>query len=205
MSGILHPVGPEPPAVYWRRRLLVGLAILVALIIVVIMLWPGGGSDSKPLTLGTPSASPTGSVSPSASPSGSASPAVGAECPDDAIKVTAEIAKQTNPVGSPIQFTMLIANSSTGTCSRNVGPRVNTITVTSGGYHAWSSDDCNPGGGDQIVSIPPNGAYKVTATWNQVLTQPGCPSGQGNAQAGSYSVVARNGSVESAPLTFAIS
>lgn len=203
----MHPVGPEPPAVYWRRRLLVGLAILVALIIVVVMLWPGGGSDSKPLTLGTPSASPTASVSPSTSPSvsGSPSPTAGAECPDDAIKVTAEIAKQTNPVGSPIQFTMLIANTSTETCSRNVGPRVNTMVVTSGGYHAWSSDDCNPGGGDQIVSIPPNGAYKVTATWNQVLTQPGCPSGQGKAQAGSYSVVARNGSVESAPLTFAIS
>lgn len=198
-------MGPEPPAVYWRRRLLAGLAILIALIIVVVMFWPGGGSDSKPLSVGTPSASPTESPSPSGSPSGSPSASAGTDCPDDAISVTAEIAKQTNPVGSPILFTMLIANSSGEACNRNVGPRVNTFVVTSGGYHAWSSDDCNPGGGDQIVSIPPNGAYKVTANWDQALTQPGCPSGQGKAQPGSYSVVGKNGSATSSPVTFAIS
>lgn len=205
MSGVLHPVGPEPPAVYWRRRLLVGFAILVVLIIVVVMFWPGGGTDSRPLV---PSPSPSSSESGSASPSPSGSPTsspVGDECSDSAIQVTAESAKQTYPIGSTIEFAMLIANSSGETCNRNVGPRVNTFVVTSGGYHAWSSDDCNPGGGDQLVSIKPNEAYKVTARWSQNLTEEACPSGLGKAQAGTYSVVGKNGAATSPPITFFIS
>ena len=30
MSSVINPVGPEEPGVYWRRRLLVGLGVLVA-------------------------------------------------------------------------------------------------------------------------------------------------------------------------------
>lgn len=200
VSTVLRPVGPEPPEVYWRRRLLVGLAILVALIIIVVMFWPGGGTSSNPV----PTGSPTATASTSPSPSGSTSESAGVDCSDSDIRVTAEIPKTSYEKGATIQFYMLIANTSDRACKRNVGPRVNSFKVTSGGEPVWDSDDCNPTGGDQIETIPQGGAFKVAATWNQTLTSPGCPSGMPKAQPGAYSAVAKNLNVPSKPLTFAI-
>lgn len=209
VSSLLHPVGPEPPEVYWRRRLLVGLAIVVALIIIVVMFWPGDSEPSaNPVASGSPSGTPSASPSASQSGSASASPSPSAsattDCADSDIKVTAETPKDSYASGTPIQFLMMIQNVSDHPCNRNVGPRVNFFKVTSGGQNAWNSDDCNPGGRDQIVSIPKGGAYKASATWDQLLSQSGCPSGLGKAQPGSYSVTAHNVNVASQPVNFSI-
>lgn len=210
MSSLLHPVGPEPPEVYWRRRLLVGLAIVVALIIIVVMFWPGDDSGSNPVASGsptnTPSVSPSPSGSPSGSPSTTGSPSASAttECADSDIQVTAETPKDSYAAGALVQLYMTIQNVSDHPCNRNVGPRVNFFKVTSGGQNVWNSDDCHPGGRDQTVAIPKGGAFKASVTWDQTLSAPNCPSGQGKAQPGSYSVTGNNINVQSKPVNFAI-
>jgi hypothetical protein len=44
----------------------------------------------------------------------------------------------------------------------------------------------------------------TSVTWPGTITAEGCPADQPTAQAGSYRVVARNGSVESEPVSFTV-
>jgi hypothetical protein len=46
VTGVVHPVGPEEPVVYWRRRVVLGLAALVTLIVIVRSFT--GGEDPVP-------------------------------------------------------------------------------------------------------------------------------------------------------------
>jgi hypothetical protein len=205
MSSVLNPLGPQPPSVYWRRRLLVALAFIVALTLFWSMFLSGGSGDQRtPVAATSPTATaqPTPTNTPVASTSASTS---SGDCADADISVTAQPASPKAAIGAPITFKMLITNTSAVPCTRNVGPKVNTIAVASGGVHVWSSDDCGALGGDQIETIPPGGSWAVQATWNQKLTQPGCAGTQAAAAAGSYDVTGKNSAVISKPTTFQIS
>lgn len=204
MSSVINPVGPEEPGVYWRRRLLVGLAALVVLII-LFMILRSCSSDPAPTAAPSPSSTPTAtaSASSSASPSSTAS---GAACSDSDIEVTVKPDKGTSfPAGTPITFTMSIKNISNKACARNVGTKPNTVLVQSGGNEVWSSDDCAPAGTDQVQTIQPGDVYQLNANWNQQQSKPGCPSGQPTASPGSYEVIGKNDQVKSSPATFSIS
>jgi len=45
---VLHPVGPLPASVYWRRRGLVLAGVIVALVLLASLLSGGGGGDGAP-------------------------------------------------------------------------------------------------------------------------------------------------------------
>lgn len=91
MSGVLHPVGPEPEETYWLRRAIVAGAVLVLVLVVVALLVRSGtgsaqatapvASPSEPAAPAeeTPSASASApSAGPSSSPSSSSSESAGA-------------------------------------------------------------------------------------------------------------------------------
>src|SRR5690606_6740436 len=69
MSSLLHPVGPEPASVYWRRRIVVILGVVVVLGLLWWLISPGGSSapvaaTASPTPLPTlTSAAPTASGS----------------------------------------------------------------------------------------------------------------------------------------------
>jgi len=72
----MHPVGPESPETYWRRRALVVGVFLVLLIIVLVVLFNLGGSPGQAAPTGSQSVIPAGaptSASHSPSPSPTAS------------------------------------------------------------------------------------------------------------------------------------
>lgn len=209
MSSLLNPVGPEPANVYWRRRIIVILGVLVALALVWWLISPGGSSaptasttSPSPLpTLTSPTASATASASASTSPSATVS---GAQCADADVAVTVTTAQQTYPTGGPVEFVMKIANNSATACTRDVGPAVNTFTVTSGTFDVWSSDDCTEAGDSQVEEIPAGEAYAVKGTWDATVTANGCGADATAAQAGAYQVEATNGALTSEPVTFSL-
>ena len=205
VSSVMNPVGPEEPGVYWRRRLLVGLGVLVVLII-FFMLLRSCSSDPTPTAAPSPSPTPSATASTSASPSPSTS-ASGTACTDSDIEVTVKPDKGTSfPSGTPITFTMAIKNISDKACARNVGTKPNTVLVQSGGSEVWSSDDCAPAGTDQVQTIEPGNVYQLNANWNQQQTSPGnCPTSGASAPPGSYEVIGKNDQVKSNPATFTIS
>jgi hypothetical protein len=212
VSTLLHPSGPEPASVYWIRR----GAILAVLLTVLVLLWWalgalfGGGDD----TSGGPAAQPsaTASASPGESPAASASPetttaAEPVACLDSAILVEATTDASTYPVGATPKLTLTITNTGEVDCKRDVGPKANELEITSGGYHVWSSDDCNASDKTKVVTLKAGEQVASSITWNGRLSQKGCPDdGEGAmAKAGSYNLVGRNGKVTSEPTPFALS
>lgn len=87
MSGVLHPVGPEPASTYWLRRALV-VGVLAVLVAVVAALIPNSsgprqavpaaaGSTTPPVLDATPSTTSVAPADPTVTPSASPSPGIG--------------------------------------------------------------------------------------------------------------------------------
>lgn len=215
----MHPNGPEPASVYWVRR----AAILVVLLTVVIGLWwlfgaILGGSDSSTTASDTASAesavTDTASVASDPLATGEVlapaeATAVDAEptpCPDSVISVEATTDSSTYPVGSKPRLTLSITNTGTVACTRDVGPKANELMITSGGFHVWSSDDCNASDETNVSVLEPGKTVASSITWKGRLSQKGCPEGSDEqAKAGRYDVQGRNGKVKSDLTPFALS
>jgi hypothetical protein len=200
--------------VYWIRR----GAIVVVVITVLIAVWWligslfGGGSSAggsaaasdAPSSSGAPAASGDASTVPSAAASQTQSAPVVA-CPDSVIKVEATTDAATYPVGSTPKLTLTITNTGDVVCKRDVGPKANSLEITSGGYHVWSSDDCNASGKSKVTKMQPGDKVASSITWDGHLSQKGCPNGKGAAaKAGRYALTGTNDGVVSTQTPFAL-
>ncbi len=196
----MSPVGPEEPAVYWRRRILVGVAVLLGLVLVLfVMRSCSGGTDP----VAQPSDQPTQSEQPSESPSASAT-GDAAACSDSDIGVAVKMAQSSFKTGEEIVFQLHITNNGQSDCSRNLGSKVNNVAVTSGPAAVWSSDNCLPAGEDDFKTIPAGKTYVVESTWKQDITAASCSTPFQKAQAGGYEVIGKNMDVKSDPVSFTI-
>ncbi len=159
MSSLRHPVGPEKPVVYWRRRAAV-LGALVIIVVVVVLIVVGRGSASTPTAAPTssPSASAGGSSSaaPSRSASASASTAAapdGSTCSKDQVVLTPVLDKEAyGPTEDP-KIAMSIKNTGANSCHLDLGSAQQVLTISSGEEQYWSSKDCQTGGTNQDVTI----------------------------------------------------
>ncbi len=219
--GFLQPVGPEPPSTYWVRRVLV----LIAMVLVVALLWwlflgrssgaPSAGGTPTPTPTPTPTVSttppPTTPTAPShtatTTPSGSTTSSTSGTTPDCTnadIKVAVTTNAQSYPPAHDPMLTLTVTNTSSTTCLRDVGSAAEELTVSSGQTRVWSSDDCNPPGTSDISQLQPGQPLSVSVPWGRTFSQPGCPTGQPDAQPGTYQVTGRVGSKHSAPATFSL-
>jgi hypothetical protein len=216
-DALLHPRGPLPPGVYWRRR---GVTLAVVAL-VLLLLSRACGSDGKPGALApsssptpshtvTPSrtASPKPSVSPTKSASPTPSPTTSAPlgpCTASDLLLSAKADAQSYPAGRRPVLTIGIANKGTVPCTRDIGQAAREIRVMSGNDRVWSSDDCSPGGGSEVVTLVPGAAPRTfSVTWSRKRSLPGCKTGTKEAAAGSYKVTGRFGDLTSAPDTFSL-
>lgn len=210
MSTVLHPVGPKSPGTYWVRRALVLLVVLALILGVRQLFFRGGGASTaapQPSQSSTPAPDPSPSTSKTTSaspkPSTSATSGTGA-CKDSQIQVTASTDAASYQVGATPRLRMRIQNVSTSACKRDIGSKSNELIISSGTVKVWSSDDCNPGGTAQVVTLQPQQSYSVDVTWLGRLSQKGCPPDQPIASAGTYKLVGRNGDVQSDPAVFSL-
>lgn len=211
MSGMLQPVGPEPPIVYWVRR---GTVLLIIVTLLLGAWWFLGSRTSA--APGTPVSATEPITEEVLDENGEVVvaddiPAVAAaptECADSAIEVTATTDSSTYRVGQqdPV-LTLTITNIGEVPCFRDIGPKANELEITSGGYHVWSSDDCATSDEPNVTLMEPGQQAVSSLTWNSRLSQKGCPDdGKGRkARAGRYEVVGRNLDVTSEATPFALS
>lgn len=228
VSSLLHPVGPEPPGVYWLRR----AAFVLAIFTLGMGAWWAidairSADDPAPsdvVAAGSASASPQASAAePAASAQSSAAAGAGAdepsavpsgetevaenntkECTDAAIEVTAETDARRYQVGATPRLTMTIKNVGDIACLRDVGTKANELEITSGGFHVWSSDDCAKNSRPKVVTLQPGDVVASSITWDGRLSQKGCPATDRSAKAGRYDLIARNGEVRSEKRGFAL-
>lgn len=219
VSSLIHPVGPEPPGVYWLRR----AAFVLAIVTLALGMWWGidaiRQSDNPPTPVASASAAPSAQASAGQSAEASAAsqeasteptpePTVveedSKECPDTAIVVEAKSDAKSYPVDSTPRLTMTITNAGDISCTRDVGTKANELEITSGGFHVWSSDDCAKNSKSKVVTLRPGDTVASSITWDGRLSQKGCPNQGKFAKAGRYDLIARNGEVRSEKQPFAL-
>lgn len=211
MSGLIQPVGPEGPKVYWlRRALLLGAVISTFILIYNLLSSPAqptaASSTYTPIPTQTSEVTNQNSASPQTSPSVTATESVTAisNCTDDQISVSVSIDPQNPKVNQSLKLTMSVTNTSSTTCQRDVGSGVDEITIISGPALIWSTDHCNPSTATDLRTLEPNQKVSVTATWNGTQTSKGCVK-HNQATAGTYWAHARNASKNSDGVRFVIS
>ena len=157
MSTFRNPVGPQPPQVYWRRRLLVGLGVVaVIVIIILIIVRPGSG--------GTPSAGTT----PSKTASAPATTPSGAACADSALTLVAVTDKASYAAGEDPQISMKLTNNGATTCTVNMGSTKQALIITSGSETIWKSTDCQTGAVDSPQVLKAGQSLSTPAiAWNR--------------------------------------
>jgi len=205
-EALLHPRGPLPPAVYWRRRL-VTFGVVVLVLFLVARSCGGDGASPRAGVSPSPSrsASPTTPApSRSAGASPTASAAIGPCKPADLL-LSAKADAQTYPAGRRPVLTIGVQNKGRVACTRDVGQAAREIIVKSGNDRVWSSDDCSPGGGPTVATLQPGAApTSFTVTWSRTRSAPGCPAGRRDAPAGTYKVFGRFGDLTSEGDTFSL-
>lgn len=210
----MRPVGDQPPAVYWRRRILI---LGVALVVLFVVLRACGGGDAEPVAAPastptsaatqTPEPTPTSTATtatPTPTPTTSTTVAAVAACDPASVRVTATVADEQYPVGGPVPIRFVVRTNTPTECLRDVGATANTVTVTSEGRRVWSSDDCTPGGAPDVRRISQTKPFAVTVTWQGDVSRPGCASPRPKSPAGTYDVQGRNGDVIGPKDTFTL-
>lgn len=212
-------VGPHPSAVYWRRRAIVAAPLL--LILVTLSTCLASGSDGSPPrskakvapgpTPTTVSPSPAGLVptwSPSPTPSGSPSvsptPAGPVPCADTDLTLVGVVDKTVYPAGAQPRFKLIVSNSSSRPCVRDVGSGHQEMWVGAAGKKLWSSDHCSPNRGSDARTLQPGEKRTYWLTWSARTSDVGCPKGRQQVGPGPYELFARVGTLVSKPVAFTI-
>jgi hypothetical protein len=227
---VLHPVGPLPASVYWRRRAVV-FAGLVAVLLLSWAILPGGG-DQQPrdsvAAVGSPSPTEPSAAATSADPGGlTASPATddpgragdGAApsaatpaptpkpvppkpCADATLRLTVSPAQPTYAVGQEPVLRLQVRNVGTVACTRDLGAALQEVLLYNGTLRLWSSNDCYPEGERDQELMRPGVAHSFSVTWSGLASRPKCFGTRTRVGAGSYQLIGRLGSLVSprAPL-----
>lgn len=171
MSTFRTPVGPQPSNVYWRRRLVVGLALLAVIVIILMIIFaPKGDAPAKPN--GSETNSPnTGTSAPPADPSAACAPGV--------IDVTAATDKSLYAAGESPQLTLTVTNKGAVACTINVSPSEQEFLITSGQELYWNSHDCVTETTDVPIVLAANESKTTNPplVWNRVRSAAGVCSG----------------------------
>jgi hypothetical protein len=224
-------VGPLPPAVYWRRRALVLGAIVLALFLVAQACMAASASSerggtppttqppaqtsqppTRPPTL-TPTPPPT--QLPTQSPT--APPATGQPttqppsediCTDEEMRITAVSDLTEFRAGQSVQFTIRIRNGGDRNCERDIGGSQRELLLRrgSGADTVWSSRDCDPPTGVEVLPLQPGFEREHWTVWNGRASNRcdgGDPAGDRVAP-GAYELVARLGTDYSEPLAITV-
>ena len=224
----MHPVGPKPPKVYWRRRAIFAVLILFTLYLFSREIFGGNNSSGAPVA--APSQSASTSQTPSSAPSASVSASVSntpsqeatedpiglqsavpiatksappGTCSDDAVSVKVSIKKKVVKVGAGLDINMSVKNISEHSCKRDVGSGANEITIISGPALVWSTDHCGAGTESNYIDLIPGETWSVHVLWNGKLSAPNCQI-LAKAQYGAYWAHARNGAMVSTGARFVI-
>jgi len=168
MSTLRHPVGPQPPQVYWRRRLVVGLGVLAVIIIIILIVVRPGAGD----TAGTPDAEPEVSETDELGEAGGVGSGP-AECAPDQVTVTP--VTDSNSYGAEQQplLSLTLLNTGAAPCLIEAGSDVQEYVIVSGSDRIWASTDCQePGVAAPTVLEPGEELSTTPFPWSRTRSAP---------------------------------
>jgi len=167
MSSLRHPVGQQPPQVYWRRRLVVGLGLLaVVVIVILIVVRPGGGgaepTGAAPETSETPAADGGGAEETPAADAPAEPAGDPTACTPEQVEVVPVTDADAYGVEQLPFLSLTIRNLSTTACLMEAGTDVQEYVVTSGADRIWSSKDCQTDAEAASITLEPEQEIPTT-------------------------------------------
>jgi len=201
VDGLTHPVGELPPEIYWRRRLVTGAFLVLAVLVLYYLVRSlfGGGDDAVtpiPSTSASPgvttSASPGVTTSASPGVTTSASPTVDLTgirlC--GAADVTIILTATTHdwPGATQPTFDGAVRQSATTPCVLDTSATDAELLVTSGSVRQWSNLDCAeaPILASEKLLLRTGGTAILHATWPRIRSQEGCTTVSTTPGVGTY-------------------
>jgi hypothetical protein len=165
-------------AVYRRRRLFVGIALLLAAAIgfggfAMASAFSGAehtSSTDPTETAPAPGASP--SESPSSTPTPTPTPTP--SCNQDLVTVSASTDKAAYGPGENPLLSLKVTNGGTMPCEVNIGTSQMEFVVTSGADRIFSSKDCQAKSEDLVKTIAPGASETANFPWARNRTLEGC-------------------------------
>ena len=167
MSTFKHPVGSQPPGVYWRRRLIVVLILLV-IIVVIVLLVARPGSHHPAVTPTPTSTAAAAPATPQASAAGNGT------CSSSSVSVQAITDQAAYSAGQIPQLSMSVTNVGSKPCSLDAGTAQQVFTISSGSETYWTSTDCQTGGTDQLIELKPGKTItsQTPIVWDRTRSSP---------------------------------
>ncbi|MGY2064652.1 MucR family transcriptional regulator [Blastococcus sp. SYSU DS0619] len=206
---MLHPVGPLPAAVYWRRRLTV-LAVLLVLLaglawLVVRLVTDGGETPTTPTAvtepaelpaleqvvppvaqIRPPSTEPVTAPPPPPAPETPAGPTPGGPCTDDMLGLEVRTPGQA-AVGEKPTFELAVTNTSAVPCVRALDKQLQELVMAdSAGARVWGSNDCFPESSSDQRTLAPGETVVFPVVWGGLTSEPGCAAPRVTPSPGSY-------------------
>jgi len=218
---MLHPIGSRPPAVYWRRRLALCVALLGLIGLTAWVLRPGGdksaaapspthfsrqssSSSTHPTTSGATTKHPTTSAkaTKSGGPSHSAAPAA---CTTAALKVAAVVGRSSYSVGDQPVVMLQVTNTGRAPCVQDLADSQVELRVYNGESRVWGSHDCSiqPGTSERMLAV--GAPVRVSIVWSGLSSQPKCAGTRQRVGAGTYTLYALLSGHEGVAAQFAVS
>jgi hypothetical protein len=206
---MFHPVGSQPPSVYWRRRLLLLGSIALLLILLVLTVrtvtsdgssaGAGGGTGTTPAATspaaGSASRSPT-SQAPRTPRATSARKASGSSstppptCAAADLEVAAVASKPSYHVGDQPVLELQVTNTGSQPCVQDLADRQVELRIYNGESRVWGSHDCQVQAGTNEKVLAVNMPVRVAITWSGLSSQPGCAGTRQRVGAGTYTLYA---------------
>jgi hypothetical protein len=213
---MFHPIGPQAPSVYWRRRLVVFGSVVLVLVLVVLTARAALSSDGKTPTAGAgsspnrpsttqttvtspvshthsrtdPPSHPASSPHTSATTSTSGSTAPPTTCTPSQLKVAAATSAPTYAVGAQPQLMIQVTNSGPKPCVQNLADKQIVLKVYNGASRVWGSHDCEVQPGVSNRTLVVNQPVRVSVTWTGLSSQPKCAGTRQRVGAGTYTLYA---------------
>jgi hypothetical protein len=191
MSTIRTPVGPQPAAVYWKRRAIVLIGLVAVIVIILLIVFRPGGNNPTP----TPSVSPPAS-------SAASDPDEVAACTAEQVTLTAVTDKGGYDAGEQPMLSMTITNIGAAPCTINAGTEAQEYIIASGSEKYWSSRDCQTNPAAAEVTLDPGVPKSTTPfAWDRTRSATDtCTADRPAVAAGgaSYHLTVKLGDLESA-------
>ena len=191
------------PAVYRRRRL-VALLALIAIVtaVVLIIVRPG---QATPAPTATPVAEAKKTVAPVASETPTPTPTVDVsdykECSTKNLEVMPVLDAVDFQAGVLPNLSLTIQNTGKTACFYNVGTATQELTITSGAETYWVSTDCQSEKSDTVAILEPGVVYpSAPIAWERQRSAPDTCGGDREvvpAGGASYYLTAKVGGVSS--------
>ena len=201
---MLHPVGTLPASVYWRRRILLLVAALLAGLSVYAIFFRGGGnqapkagsefsspggSSSQPqTTAGSDSAD--ASSSSAASSASSSRPASAKTCLPSQLTVSAATDAASYPAGAKPKVAIVVTNRGPAPCVQDLADRQIELRVYNGSARVWGSHDCQIQPGTSLATLPVGQQTRRVVEWSGLSSRPGCAGVRTRVGAGTYTLYA---------------